>query len=103
MLLLTQGPKDRHSCEGIGGKWGFWGMMHIIQCNTPTKDAGEVCSDSSDCEGGVCLSDLPEDEVARQFGHASDIQVMGKCTEWRLNFGCFAAVTEGTLHFYCID
>lgn len=47
----------RNDCEENRGQWeGQSGRGRIQGCNLPTKDAGKLCSDSSECES-ACVAD----------------------------------------------
>ena len=47
---------DQQICENNGGKWQSSGQLlgSPYFCNDPTTDAGKSCSDSSECESGLC-------------------------------------------------
>ena len=48
----TNSYSSKESCESIGGEWGvFSNLPNAVQeCNLPTLDVGEECTDSSQCE-----------------------------------------------------
>ena len=48
----TNSYSSKTSCETIGGKWGvfFNSPFSVEECNLPTSDAGEECTDSTQCE-----------------------------------------------------
>ncbi|OGZ16074.1 MAG: hypothetical protein A3H76_01445 [Candidatus Lloydbacteria bacterium RIFCSPLOWO2_02_FULL_54_12] len=68
------------TCLKEGGAWGRTGVSIREECNLPTKDGGEVCTDYSECEG-TCVGEA---------GATS-----GKCTGWTITKGCYAVVRNG--------
>lgn len=72
---------DNETCDATGGKV-VYGIIGAV-CAMPTSDAGQSCSDISECEG-LCLSD-------------------GECSEWDNNFGCTEVLVEGETVTICID
>ena len=77
----TMANFDNETCDTTGGKV-VYGIIGAV-CAMPTSDAGQSCSDISECEG-LCLSD-------------------GKCSEWDNNFGCTEVLVEGETVTICID
>lgn len=73
-------------CESVGGKWDKLGssVNASFVCNTPTKDAGRFCSDSSQCES-YCKTNqtLQEGSIAP-----------GICHEWKYA-ECIQEVKDG--------
>ena len=43
---------ENKECEMSGGLWGLWSnaLDSAEQCNPPTTDQGEECTDSSQCQ-----------------------------------------------------
>jgi len=96
-------PKDKATCEAQGGKWGRIGPSPRESCNLPTSDAGKVCSDSSECEGG-CVANLSRADQDRITRDKAVIETQGKCTPWRIVVGCMALVTDGKVRgILCVD
>jgi hypothetical protein len=96
-------PKDQAACEAQGGKWGRIGLAPRDECNLPTSDAGQICSDSSQCEG-ACVADLSRADYDRVAKNKVIILSTGKCTPWRIVVGCLAVVTDGKVNgIMCID
>lgn len=96
-------PKDKAACEAQGGKWGRIGLAPRDACNLPTSDAGQICSDSSECEG-ACVADLSRADYDRVTKNKVIIDSAGKCTPWRIVVGCLAVVTDGKVNgIMCID
>lgn len=80
-------------CEAENGYFGQQGLYPVPYCNPKTSDAGEECTDSSQCEG-ECLS---EDETIRD-------NAVGECSGVVYVFGCIAPVNEGKVEYViCID
>ncbi len=103
--VRTELPKDQSSCEAQGGKWGRIGPSPVESCNLRTSDGGQVCSDSSECEG-LCIAELsPQDyERVRMSGGKVVIETKGKCAPWRITVGCNPVVTSGKVKgIMCID
>jgi hypothetical protein len=86
ILLAGSAPMDQASCKELGGAWGKFGLMEIDQCNLPTNDANNVCSDSSGGEG-VCFTD---DHIP------SGTKVNGRCYSQTITLGtCLNLVHDG--------
>ena len=49
----------RHACMGHGGAWKRVCLAQEYRCVIPYPDAGQACSDSSECKG-QCLIDLTD-------------------------------------------
>lgn len=76
---------ERAACEADGGRWGAGGLTGTMVCYRETKDAGQTCSQSSDCEG-LCL--------ARSRS----------CSPVTPLFGCYEVLGSGGLRStLCID
>jgi hypothetical protein len=94
-------PKDKVSCEEIGGIWKKMGPRPFEECNIPTKDAGKVCSESKICEG-VCLADLTYDQI-KDGMKGKKIKTLGKCSSVIKVMGCRAYVYQGWAQVVCAD
>ena len=76
------------ACEQAGGEWGTWGMMRATYCMQILDDAGQACTDGSQCEGR-CL--------AQEDG-------TGQCQRLETQFGCHADLVDGQRDVtICID
>lgn len=94
-------PKDKKSCEALGGKWGTVGLHLEEVCNLPTSDAGKICSGSSECEGSCIAEQSNED---REKAESGIIYTKGKCTAWKITVGCHAFVENGKVEgILCAD
>ena len=82
---------DQKSCENQKGIWeppqeGIK-ILKKGYCNLPTTDAGNKCTDSTQCQGG-CITDINTPKGTKTVGKCSD----------RLDFGqngCANIVTDG--------
>ena len=81
-------PDNEQDCLAQGGAWGPQGMLQRDMCDLPATDAGQPCTNSSQCQG-LCL--------------ASDSSSTGTCSPRTLNFGCFEVVEDGAKMGLCID
>ncbi len=46
---------ERIACERTGGRWGLRAGDDLFVCFRDTRDANQLCSEASDCEG-LCLA-----------------------------------------------
>lgn len=83
-------PTSEQECVQQGGQWGPQGKAGLVVCNLPTLDAGQVCTDVSQCEG-TCLAG---DDLAA---------TAGQCSPYTLNFGCHAIIENGERMTLCVD
>lgn len=83
-------PTTEQDCVQQGGTWGPQGMLGTDMCNLPATDAGQACTDISQCEG-TCLAD---DDPA---------VTVGRCSQYTLNFGCYAIIQGGERLTLCVD
>lgn len=81
-------PTNEQDCLDQGGTWGPQGLAQMDMCDLPTTDAGQPCTDSSQCQG-LCL--------------ASDNPTTGTCSPRTLNFGCRDIIEDGVQMTICID
>ncbi len=96
-------PKDKESCEAHGGRWGPIGLSPAEVCVLPTKDAGKICWDSSQCEG-ACVATLSQDAYERLVTTHVPIFTAGTCTASNAGVGCNAYVENGVVSgILCID
>ena len=77
---------ERAKCEAAGGELHRAGLLGWENCIQPYADAGQTCSDSSDCTGGC-----------RYTGSGASIgeTVTGTCQINDSPFGCFQSVDNG--------
>ena len=84
-------PESENACGSAGGDWGLFGLYRIPQCNLPTPDAGNVCTDSVECIS-ACVFETP--------GGTS-----GTCFAWTIVRGnCLNFVEDGKVKgTICVD
>ncbi len=83
-------PTSKEQCESLGGKWGKFGLAPVERCNLPTTDGKSSCTDGSQCQAGLCIAE-------------SEGASLGKCPEWKMNFGCMSIIENGKFIGICID
>lgn len=94
-------PKDKASCEQVGGVWQKIGIRPIEECNIKTKDAGKICSGSNQCEG-VCLANLSREDIGKGM-RGKLFKAQGQCSEFIKVVGCRAYVYFGWAQVVCAD
>jgi len=95
LQVSKQDDKIREQCEADGGKYKCYGFCtddYERICDFPYEDAGQPCTDDSECRG-FCLVDDRECET----------ECTGKCAQYRLNM-CDnpTHLTNGTPYFESI-
>lgn len=81
LLLTDTKSQSEKECLEKGGKWGKLGLSPKEECNLPTSDSGEKCTDGSECEGSC---------IGERAGVTS-----GKCSKWTIVRGCYPFVSNG--------
>jgi hypothetical protein len=81
-------PTNEQDCLKQGGTWGPQGRAQQNMCDLPTTDAGQPCTDSSQCEGACLGGETPS---------------IGTCSPRRLNFGCYTVMKDGVQLGLCVD
>ena len=90
--------KERAACEAVGGIVRRAGMLGYENCIQDMADAGNVCSDSSECIARCIIS--PETSREYQPGE----KATGVCAPTDEIFGCITRVSNGTVEpTLCID
>lgn len=89
---------ERAKCEAVGGTVRRAGMAGWEHCIQDMPDAGEVCTDSSEC---VARCTTPQQEArSYQFGDPAT----GQCSQTDEVFGCFTEVIDGKAEAtLCVD
>lgn len=89
---------DVKACEDNGGTVRQEGILGFPRCTTPYSDAGNRCSDASDCQGrcfgkdGVTNFDTDKGET------------VGVCEANDSPFGCYSEIINGTpTPMICVD
>jgi hypothetical protein len=87
--------KEIKHCKKNWGEVQRAGRMGLPHCVITYPDAGKACKDSSECTARCLLVNLDEPAGA---------QVMGKCQQNSLRFGCYAVVKNGVAGpVICVD
>ncbi len=85
---------ERATCVATGGTVERAGILGAERCTRPYRDAGMICSDSSQCQGKC---------IAGTAG-ANQASTTGTCQETDNPFGCYAEVRNGqTGPGLCVD
>ena len=83
---LSRIPRDKESCESLGGKWGRYGLAKMEECSFNAWDAGKPCTKHAECSS-VCYTEEKVKEGA---------SVTGKCFARTITRGyCLNYVEEG--------
>ena len=81
-------------CTTARGEWKKVGLAGGLACVLQTKDAGNSCTDSSQCEER-CLAGIDQTDSTK---------VVGQCQATNQPFGCFAEIKGGVAEpALCID
>ncbi|PIY69130.1 hypothetical protein COY90_02205 [Candidatus Roizmanbacteria bacterium CG_4_10_14_0_8_um_filter_39_9] len=94
-------PKSKEKCLELGGVWKKLGPDPWETCNFKAKDRGNVCYDSSECEGN-CQVDLSKEELREGMRGKSWIR-HGQCSVWVVELGCQGIVRDGKTSVICFD
>ncbi len=91
------------ACLKAGGTWEE--ISHDTQqmgCVLSTKDAGKICRDSSECQGG-CMAILTDEQLKRV--EAGETLIMdGQCSPITpMGMGCGPVVEGGKVSILCRD
>jgi putative hemolysin len=98
--VATQGidSPDLANCAARGGVVDTVGRLQRQVCRVPYADAGETCSNKSDC-AARCILDREEGDTEPANG-----AVTGKCQQYATQFGCFSEVDGGkVISTICVD
>ncbi len=82
----TATPEEIELCEAAGGEVRPAGRAGFDNCIQTFDDAGDACSDTSDCTGR-CLVDGEMVEAGTE--------VTGQCAEDDERFGCYQEIEDG--------
>jgi len=94
---------EQETCEAQDGRWGSIGLFPAEVCNLPTTDGGQECSDATDCQANLCLTELTIEEM-EQFTNGKTIKKTGQCPSWQITIGCVDTVEDGqVLGTTCFD
>lgn len=89
--------QERATCEAAGGEVRQAGLLGWDNCIQPMPDAGQACSNQSDCIDR-CM--LPIGKEYAEFGE----EVTGQCSANDNPFGCYQTVDNGmATPALCVD
>jgi len=94
-------PRNKDDCLKKGGVWKKLGPDPFETCNFKAKDRGNICYDSSECEGS-CQANLTREELSEGMRGKSWIRY-GQCSVWVVELGCQGIVRDGKASVICID
>ncbi|NKF24114.1 hypothetical protein G7Y82_17515 [Solimonas sp. C16B3] len=89
-------PQSEAECDARGGNWTTLGIAYPGKpkvCDLKTTDAGNVCSDSSECQGS-CRA--PEHV-------AVGLEASGTCSAYASNFGNILVVEHGSVRSLTVE
>lgn len=90
-------PADQEACLAFGGDYRQDGLAGYYQCTLSFSDAGQACSDASDCMGDCRLYDTKDYDF-------NSIGVVGVCQATDSPFGCYSSVMDGRMTaMLCVD
>lgn len=91
----TATPEERARCEAAGGEVRPAGRAQFENCIQTFDDAGESCSDASDCTGRcLVVGEMVE----------GGTEVSGQCAADDERFGCYQTITGGVADAgICVD
>lgn len=84
----TASASERAACEAAGGMVARDGLLGWEQCIQTFADAGQACTDNSDCLGQCRLNSFDGIEDRQ-------VNVTGTCQVTDSPFGCYATVENG--------
>ncbi len=85
-------------CTLRGGSWDGSILSSQGYCNLKTSDSGKECLSNSDCKGD-CFADLSDPKIKKlnPLSATTLYDMVGKCTEWKINKGCNYEVENGVV------
>ena len=96
-------PKNKEDCLKAGGSWKKLGPDPFETCNIKATDRGNICHDSSECQG-MCQVDLTKEELSQGMrGKLFSDKKRGQCSVWVVELGCRGIMKEGKAQVICID
>lgn len=94
-------PRTKDECLKQGGVWKKLGPDPFETCNFKAKDRGNICYDSSECEGS-CQANLTREELTEGMRGKWWIR-NGQCSVWVVELGCQGIVRDGKASVICKD
>ncbi|WP_017931175.1 hypothetical protein [Robiginitomaculum antarcticum] len=85
---------EKAACQAQGGSYGPAGLAGMDYCNLSYSDAGQVCTDSGQCEGRCLANDFD----------AAGYDATGQCEADTNPFGCNSEIIGGEVQpGLCVD
>jgi len=81
-------PADKEACDACAGIWGVHGIEPVASCICRTKDAGQSCTDGSDCQGACIVDDDAPFEIVAP-GDPPRGTFVGRCADYDTTYGCY--------------
>lgn len=88
LVQIAYAIPNRKVCDEEGGEWKKLGIQHHESCVLPADDAGEVCTDSAQCEVAC---------VAKDLGNKPGKHAEGICLHSTDLFGCHSYISNGII------
>lgn len=96
-------PKNKEDCLKNGGRWKKIGIDRFETCNLKATDRGNICHDSSECQG-MCQVDLTKEELSQGMrGKIFTDKKRGICSVWVVELGCRGVMKGGKAQVICFD
>ena len=96
-------PKNKEDCLKAEGVWKKLGPDPFETCNIKAADRGNICHDSSECQG-LCQVDLTREELSQGMrGKILSNKKRGQCSVWVVELGCRGIMKDGKAQVICID
>ena len=96
-------PRIKEDCLKIGGVWKKQGPEPFETCNVKAVDRGNICHDSSECEGSCQVSLSREELSLGMRGKLIANKKYGQCSVWIVELGCQGIMKNGKAQVFCID
>jgi len=96
-------PNTKEECLAFGGVWEKQGPDPFETCDKKTTDRGNLCRDSSECQG-TCQVDLTKEELSLGMKGKLNIKKdYGQCSVWMVELGCRGIMKQGKVQVICLD
>lgn len=96
-------PKTKEDCLKVNGSWKKLGPDPFETCNIKATDRGNICHDSSECQG-MCQVDLTKEELRQGMsGKLFSNKKYGSCSVWVVELGCRGIIKNGKAQVICLE